>query len=275
MLEIIVAEERLIRAFSLAQKIISSSRTMNPYQIEESSPKASRRVAILQSNYIPWKGYFDIIHDVDLFIFLDHVQYTLRDWRNRNKIKTTHGLEWLTAPTSGTQRDRIYEVEFIDKKWQLKHWQTLRHNYGKAPHFKRYSPFLEDVYLGRRWASLHELNQYLVEQIARQFLGISTMFADSRQYHAIDAKQELIIDLLSKAGATLYVSGPSAKSYIDETRFARTGIQLIWKSYSGYPEYPQFHQPFEHGVTILDLLFHTGPDAPYYIWGWRDTVPNN
>ncbi|MDN5753073.1 MAG: WbqC family protein [Nitrosospira sp.] len=234
--------------------------------------RAPLRVAILQSNYIPWKGYFDIIHDVDLFIFYDDVQYTLRDWRNRNKIKTSRGTEWLTAPTNGTQQHLIYEVEFTDPKWQSKHWQTLRHVYGKTPYFERYRPFLEDVYLGRKWKYLFELNQYLIEQISRQFLGISTVFTDSRQFHAVDPKQERIIDLVTKAGATLYVSGPSARDYIDETRFAQTGVELVWKDYGGYPEYPQFHPPFEHGVTILDLLFHTGPDAPHYIWGWRDIV---
>ncbi len=230
---------------------------------------SSLRVAILQSNYIPWKGYFDIIHDVDLFIFYDDVQYTQRDWRNRNKIKTTRGAEWLTAPTNGTRQHLIHQVEFTETKWQENHWQTLRHNYSKAPHFERYRPFLEDIYLGRKWKYLFELNRYLIEQISRQFLGIHTTFADSRQYQAADAKQERIIDLLVKAGATLYVSGPSAKDYIDETKFAKTDIELVWKDYGSYPEYPQFHQPFEHGVTILGLLFHTGPQAPRYIWRGR------
>ena len=146
----------------------------------------------------------------------------------------------------------------------------MRHNYGKAPYFQRYRPFFEDVYLERKWRSLCELNRYLIQQIGREFLGISTVFADDRQYHTSDAKQELIIDLATKAGATCYISGPSAKNYIEEARFAQIGMELIWKDYSGYPEYPQFHPPFEHGVTILDLLFHTGPEAPYYIWGWRD-----
>ena len=225
------------------------------------------RAAILQTNYIPWKGYFDIIHDVDLFIFYDDVQYTPRDWRNRNKIKTARGTEWLTVPTNGTQQHLIYEVEIAETRWQSNHWQTLRHNYAKAPHFERYRPFLEDIYLGRKWKYLFELNQYLIEQISRQFLGIATKFVDARQYQAVEAKQERIIELLTKAEATLYVSGPSAKNYIDETRFAQTGIELVWKDYGGYPEYPQSHPPFEHGVTILDLLFHTGPEAPDYIWG--------
>ena len=241
---------------------------MNPSRIEKLLPK-ERRVAILQSSYIPWKGYFDVIHDVDLFIFYDDVQYTLRDWRSRNRIKTARGTEWLTIPTNGRQQHLICNVEFTDPKWQIKHWETLRHVYGKAPYFARYRPFLQDVYLGRRWTHLSELNQYLIKGISYECLGIATSFADSRQYHAVDTKQERILDLLTKADATLYVSGPSAKDYIDEAAFAETGIELVWKDYNGYPEYPQFHPPFQHGVSILDLLFHVGPSAPCYIWEWR------
>ena len=61
----------------------------------------SKKVAILQSNYIPWKGYFDIIASVDEFIIFDEMQYTTRDWRNRNRIKTQNGLKWLTIPVNG------------------------------------------------------------------------------------------------------------------------------------------------------------------------------
>ena len=187
-----------------------------------------------------------------------------------SKIKTARGAEWLTIPTNGTQQHLICNVEFTDPKWQTKHWETLRHVYGKAPYFERYKTFLQDVYLGLHWTHLSELNQYLIEKISCEFLGIATRFADSRQYHAVDAKQERIVDLLTKAGAALYVSGPSAKKYIDVAKFAETGIELVWKDYSGYPEYPQFYPPFQHGVSILDLLFHAGPETPRYIWGWRE-----
>ena len=200
---------------------------MNQGRTKKLLPEERRRVAILQSSYIPWKGYFDIIHDVDLFIFYDDVQYTLRDWRNRNRVKTARGVEWLTIPTNGTQQHLICDVQFTDPKWQIKHWETLRHVYGKAPYFERYRPFLQDVYLGQHWTHLSELNQYLIKEISREFLGISTRFADSRQYHAVDTKQERIKDLLKKAGATLYVSGPSAKNYIDEAKFAEAGIELV------------------------------------------------
>lgn len=226
-------------------------------------------VAILQSCYIPWKGYFDIIHDVDLFIFYDDVQYTKNDWRNRNRIKTANGIMWLSVP-AGSSTDRlICDVTLGDDRWQAQHWKTLTQAYGKAPHFRDYAGFFEDAYLGHRWTSLSNLNQFLTRRIAEDFLGIETKFEDSRRYAAQGAKQERLLEILGKAGATRYVSGPAAKNYIDPERFEVAGIELIWKDYAGYPEYPQLHPPFEHTVSILDLLFHTGPRAPWYIWGRR------
>ena len=229
-----------------------------------------KTVAILQSNYIPWKGYFDIVHDVDLFIFFDDVQYTRRDWRNRNKLKTPRGPDWLTIPTTGNREQLIRDVRLSDPKWQSSHWQTIKQFYGKAPFFALYQELFADVYLGHKWSHLSALNQYLIQLISYQVLGIDTEFVDSTIYEATLTKQERILELLRKCEATHYLSGPAAKSYIDETRFEAAGVGLTWKDYSGYPEYSQFHGKFAHEVSILDLLFHTGADAPWYIWGWRD-----
>jgi len=245
---------------------------------EPSSPaacKETRTVAIVQSNYIPWKGYFDIIHDVDLFVFYDDVQYTRRDWRNRNRIKTPRGAEWLSIPTDGDRGHLICEVQMVDPHWQENHWKTLRQFYAKAPFFERYRDVLEPMYIGTRWTHLSAFNQKFTQLIAHYILGMRTEFTDSRQYQATGTKQDRIVDLLVKAGATRYVSGPSARDYLDGAQLAARGIELVWKDYSGYPEYPQFHPPFEHGVTILDLLFHCGPDAPRHIWGWRNRAADS
>lgn len=229
-----------------------------------------KKVAIIQSNYIPWKGYFDIIHDVDLFVFLDDVQFTVRDWRNRNKIKTPRGTRWLTVPV-GHKRDRlIHEVQITDEDWGKSHWEKLKQNYSTAPYFERYRDFFEYVYLDRKWKSLSVLNQFLVKEISARFLGINTLFKDSREYHAQGAKLDRLLDLLIKTKADYYVSGPSAKDYIEEEKLAELNMVLEYKDYSGYPEYLQAFPPFVHAVTILDLLFNCGLDAPYYIWGWRN-----
>ena len=230
----------------------------------------NKRVAVLQSNYIPWKGYFDIIHDVDLFVFYDDLQYTKNDWRNRNRIKTDKGPEWITIPAGSDANRLICEVELKDFSWQEKHWKAIQQHYAKCPHFSRYQPFFEGIYRDQKWTNLSELNHRLIRAIACDILNVATEFHDSREYRLDGQKLDRLLELVSQTGANAYVSGPAAKDYIDASRFAAADIELHWKDYSGYPEYPQRHPPFEHGVSILDLIFNVGPDAPWYIWGWRD-----
>jgi len=229
-----------------------------------------KKVAVIQSNYIPWKGYFDIIHDVDLFIFYDDVQYTKNDWRNRNKIKTAHGVHWLTIPVGSTHQRLICEVELANPHWPRKHWATIQQSYSKRPYFKLCQDFFEHVYTEAEWTNLSDLNRFLIRSISSEFLGIKTEFRDSHEFCPAGEKVDRLLDLLQKAGATLYVSGPTAKDYVDEQRFVDAGIELVYKDYSGYPEYPQPFPPFEHKISIVDLLFNCGPEAPYYIWGWRE-----
>jgi len=226
-------------------------------------------LVILQSSYIPWKGYFDLIHDADSFIFYDDVQFTKNDWRNRNRIKTPQGSHWLSVPV-GSKIDRmIHEVEIASNSWQSKHLSSLKSNYCKSPFFDQYSYLIDVIYLQKQWKSLSELNQCATRTIA-DALGIKTKMIDSRILKPNGAKLDRLLSLIKQTGADTYISGPSAKTYIDEERFQQEGIKLIWKDYSGYPEYPQRFPPFEHGVTVLDLLFNVGPEAPDYIWGWRD-----
>lgn len=230
------------------------------------------RVVVVQSNYIPWKGYFDLIHDADLFIFYDDLQFTKNDWRNRNKIKTPNGAEWITIPVGPDAKRLICEVGIKDASWQTKHWKTLQQHYGMRPYFAHYQAFFEDVYLGRQWSNLSELNQYLIRSISKEHLNLTTEFRDSREFRLSGEKLARLMDLVTKAGADRYISGPAAKDYIEPARFAEAGIELVWKDYSDYPEYPQRYPPFEQGVSILDLLFNVGPDAPWYIWGWRENA---
>jgi len=230
-----------------------------------------KRVAILQSNYIPWKGYFDIIHDVDEFVFHDDLQYTKQDWRNRNRIKTARGLRWLTIPVGNDEKRRICDVELPRSPWASRHWASLEEAYENAPYFETYRPLLETIYQ-TTWTNLSGLNQHIIRTIAG-LLGAKATFRDSRELSLRGRKQERVIEILRHLGADAYVSGPSARNYLDPERFAAEGIDLVWKSYDGYPQYPQRYPPFVHEVTILDLLFHTGPDAPHYIWGWRSAAP--
>jgi len=223
------------------------------------------KVAIVQSNYIPWKGYFDLIAAVDEFILLDDVQYTRGDWRNRNKIKTPQGLHWLTVPVSikGKYQQRIRDTEIASPDWAAEHWKTLTQNYKRATYFNELARLLGPLY-HESCRNLSQLNRRFIEMIVR-YIGIDTKISNSWDYTLVDGKSERLADLCVKAGATEYVSGPSAKNYIDESVFARRGIKLTWFEYSGYPEYPQLWGTFEHGVTILDLLFNCGSDARRYM----------
>ena len=219
------------------------------------------RVVVIQSNYLPWKGYFDLISEADVFVFYDDVQFTKNDWRNRNRIKTPKGAEWITVPVGQSLDRLISEVRIEDPRWQVKHWKTIEQNYRRAPHFDRYRPFFEDVFLKTSWTTLSELNHHLIKVIATDFLGLRPEFRDSREFKAIGAKLDRLIDLLKQVGARHYISGPAAKAYIDPQAFQAAEIGLEFKDYSGYPEYPQFHPPFEHAVSIVDALFHLGPEA--------------
>ncbi len=241
---------------------------MNPNLTDDSSRTTGMRVAILQSNYIPWKGYFDLINDVDLFIFYDDVQYTHSDWRHRNRLMTKQGPQWLSIPAGHDLKRLICEVEITDQKWKQKHRKTIEQNYRKAPFFKELEPLLDFLY-ENSITNLSEYNQRATKHIS-ELLGISTQFTDSRLLSTDGGKTERLIGILQKVGATTYISGPSAKSYIDEPTFAEAGIELVYKEYPDYPAYPQCCSPFSPFVTVLDLLFNVGRKAPHYIWGWRE-----
>jgi hypothetical protein len=229
---------------------------------------APNRVAILQSNYIPWKGYFDLIHDVDLFIFYDDVQYTHSDWRHRNKLMTKNGPQWLTIPAGHDLKRLICEVEITDQRWKRQHRSIIEQNYRDAPFFRESQPLLDFLY-ENSIKNLSDYNQRAIKHLS-DILDIRTQFIDSRLLAVNGRKTERLIGILEKVGATKYISGPSARDYIDEPLFVEAGIELVYKEYPGYPAYHQCFSPFSPLVTVLDLLFNVGPEAPHYIWGWRD-----
>lgn len=225
-----------------------------------------KKVAIVQSNYLPWKGYFDLIASVDEFIIFDDMQYTRRDWRNRNQIKTAQGIEWLSVPVlvKGKYHQKIRDTEIDGKDWSAIHWKTLVHNYRQAPHFKEIATWLEPIYLQESFTHISELNRRLIAEIC-DFLSIKTVIKSSWDYTLLEGKTERLADLCLQACADEYISGPAAKGYVDDEVFKNLGIKLTWFDYSGYPEYPQLWGEFSHGVTILDLLFNCGKDAPSYM----------
>lgn len=225
-----------------------------------------KKIAIVQSNYIPWKGYFDMIASVDEFILFDDMQYTRRDWRNRNKIKTRDGLKWLTVPVKvkGKYLQTIRETEIDGEDWLKKHWMAICQNYQKAEYFDEVVSILEPLYMSCKYDRLSALNRTFLEAVCN-YLGIETKISNSWDYGLADGKTERLIDLALQAGGTEYVSGPAARGYLEEHLFADVGLTLTWFNYDDYPEYPQLWDGFEHGVTILDLLFNCGKQSPLYM----------
>jgi hypothetical protein len=225
-----------------------------------------KKVAIVQSNYIPWKGYFDMIATVDEFILYDDMQYTRRDWRNRNRIKTPQGVQWLTVPVKvkGKYHQTIRETEIDGADWAEAHWNALVRNYRRAAHFDEVAAFFEPLYRQRQYTHLSTLNHGLIEAVCA-YLGIATKISHSWDYALNAGKTQRLADLCLQAGATKYISGPAARDYIEERVFADHGITVIWFEYASYTEYPQLWGEFIHGVTILDLLFNCGKDSPRYM----------
>jgi len=225
-----------------------------------------KKVAILQSNYIPWRGYFDMIAAVDEFILYDDMQYTRRDWRNRNQIKTPQGLHWLTVPVSvkGKYLQKIRETEIEGQGWTSDHWKSLQQNYRRAPHFDLVSEWLHPLYHVYHDTHLSALNRRFIEAVC-DFLVIETPITNSWDYELVDGKTERLVALCLQAGATHYISGPSAQGYIEEDQFSRAGIVLEWFDYAGFPDYPQQWGDFLPTVTVLDLLFNCGKDAGQFL----------
>ena len=224
-----------------------------------------KKIAILQSNYIPWKGYFDLINMVDEFIFYDEVQYTKNDWRNRNKIKTPQGIQWLTIPVRQESLDqKIKDTKITDKKWNIKHWRTISQNYSKAKYFKEYKDIFEKLYLTCDEEYLSQINYKFITTI-NEILEIKTKLRWSSEFELVDGQTEKLLGICKDCNADIYLSGPAAKDYFNEDLAKQENIKVEWMDYSGYKEYEQLNPPFEHGVSILDLIFNEGDRAKEFM----------
>jgi hypothetical protein len=222
------------------------------------------KVGIIQSNFLPWRGYFDFIREVDLFIFHDDLQYTKGDWRNRNKIKTPRGLEWITVPVNYNTTSQLIEETAIDysTRWVQKMLNRIREAYRQAPHFEPYFTQLSDLLLEPA-ATISELNLRLIHWVCKH-LKIDTPVKFSREFHPQGTKTERLVGILKQVDATVYLSGYAAQAYLIPELLENEGIRLEYKKYN-YPEYPQLFPPFEPYVSVIDLLFMTGEDARHYL----------
>lgn len=225
-----------------------------------------KKLLITQSNYIPWKGYFDAINLCDEMVIYDDMQYTRRDWRNRNKIKTPQGPAWITVPVdvSGKYFQKINETQTSEAGWAKSHWSSIKQNYSKAPFFKEYQGMFEEAYLNMQETFLTQINCQFIK-LVNNILGITTPLLYSSDFTLAEERTERLVNICVERGATSYYSGPAAKAYMNESLFAEKGIEVNYFNYSGYPEYNQLYPPFSHEVSILDLIFNEGPNAKNFM----------
>jgi hypothetical protein len=228
------------------------------------------KAVILQPSYIPWRGYFHQILKSDIFVFYDDVQYDKRGWRNRNQIKTARGKQWLTIPvfSRGSQTDHILinQIKIVwDNPWNQDHWKALHHTYARAPFFNEYASLLEEFY-GRHDEYLADFTIDLTVALACLLGDQHTRFVRASSLHVEGVKTDRLIAVLKAVGADHYITGPSARDYIEPEKFQAAGIGLEYMVYN-YPEYPQLYPPYDSQVSLLDLLFMTGPQAVTYITG--------
>ncbi len=229
------------------------------------------KIAILQSNYIPWKGVFDMINMVDTFVFFEDVDFTKRDWRNRNKIKTANGELWLTVPVKKAPRGtKIHDIEINSDDWQEIHYKTIKMAYNKSKYFNDYQWLLEEIYIQRSWKNLSELNQFVTKRIS-ELLGIKTQFINSKELETKGIKDDKLIEICKQLDATTYLSGPAAKGYIGIEKFKRENIGLEYIIYD-YPEYYQLHGTFNHFLSVLDVLFNCGIESHKYIFQSKSEI---
>lgn len=231
---------------------------------------AHTKCVILQPSYIPWRGYFHQIQKTDVFVFYDDVQYDDRGWRNRNRIKAPGGTQWLTisvlSARNQVNKTPIKDVRICwDRQWARKHWAAIQGAYRKAPYFVRYAPLLESFYQ-RRDERLADFTIDFTIALAAE-LGIrGTRFLRSSELRAEGTKTDRLLSLLTALGSRYYISGPSARAYIDQEKVGSAGVTVEYMVYE-YPEYEQLHPPYDPQVSILDLLLMKGPDAGRHIWG--------
>ncbi len=222
-----------------------------------------RKIAILQPNYIPWKGVFDLASRVDVFVFYDDVQYTVKDWRNRNIVKSPNGPIWLTVPVlSKGRRDQLICDALIDleSNWQEKHLKTLVNCYSKARFFRQYEYLLQELYLGTKWERIAELDIHATRLLARA-LDIEVEWVIASDLAQVGSKDgEKVLNICNLLRCDYFLNGPSSRAFMNERLFTERGVSLDFIEYD-YPEYPQLFGSFVHQVSVLDVLFNCGPEA--------------
>lgn len=218
----------------------------------------SKTVVIHQPDFLPHIGFFHRFLDADLYVVLDHVQFvhSNRSWTHRDRIKTPRGAQWLTVSVRKAQRDTpINAIELSDMDWRSQNLSLVHENYRDASHFKEIFAELEKLY-ALPCTKLVEFTTASIDILLRLF-DISIPRVLSSALQPTGHKNELLVDILRKVGATRYLSGIGARDYFDSAPFSEAGIEVAWQDFK-HPVYPQLHGEFVPNLSSIDLLFNCG-----------------
>lgn len=216
----------------------------------------------MQPTYLSWIGYFDLIDQSDLFVFLDDVQLVKRSWGVRNRIKSPQGELFLTVPVKKTNSrdDTFYSNAVInyDEKWQQKHLRSIEMNYRKALNFDDTYQIIEKL-LSARHETISDLNISVIIKIS-EVLGINAKFLKSSSFdNNQGVKDEKLVKICQSINADEYLSAFGSHEYIENTnpggQFSLNKINLFYHYYK-HPEYNQLFNDFIPYLSILDLLFN-------------------
>jgi len=225
------------------------------------------KVCVHQPNYLPYPGYFNKIRDSDVFVLYDVAQYVKDRWDNRNRIRTKDGFMYLTIPLRDKDsfKKRFYEVKLPENnKWQKQHWKAIEANYARAEYFSSYSDFFREHYL-KPWEGLTDFSAAIIEKLIREFgLGAKVVRSTEMGLDLTQRSTELLIAILTRVGASTYLSGPTGRKYMELELFGQAGIGLEFQDYS-LGEYRQRFPGFVPGLAAIDLLFNMGEKAREYL----------
>lgn len=228
------------------------------------------KLAALQPGYLPWLGFFEQVHHVDLFVVYDEVAYSSKSWRNRNRIKTPEGAVYLTVPVlaRGPDFPLLKDVKIdTNQPWRRSHYGAISHNYARAEFFSRYHPFIKDLY-EKEWESLVDLDMALIRFFAEE-LGIRTRVVLSSETGVEEAfrksgkgskKIDRAIFACKFFGADEFYNGKAGESLYSREEMEREGIRLTIQEFH-HPVYRQLFGGFIPYLSVLDLLLNHGPES--------------
>ena len=225
------------------------------------------KIVITQSNYIPWKGYFDLINYADKFIFFDEVQYTRRNWRNRNLLNDGKNKKWITLPVNnkGNYNEKISNIVVKDENWVNHHLKIFKHYYSKSEFFNEAYEFLQEVYSKIDSNNLSLINIHIIKSISK-YLNLNCKFENSKtiNQNKEDASERLV-EICKSQKSTIYVTGPSARNYLNEKIFLNNDIKIEWFDYGETKNYKQQSASFIKNLSIVDCIMNCGTDINKFL----------